>query len=117
MAGGKGGVPHSAPVPKLTGAARATPAPMAEFGTLLRRLHDEPVPPFRVRDLEDPFASVAAALDRAAGGLEDSDRAWLRERIRRLRIRWRELDPVVPPGLIHGDARTLATYCASQAAA
>ena len=84
--------------------APGPPASMAEFGTLLRRLHDEPAPPFQVRDLEDPFASAAAALDRAAGGLEDSDRRWLRERIRRLRIRWRELDPVVPPGLIHGDA-------------
>ncbi|MGH3194340.1 MAG: phosphotransferase family protein [Streptosporangiaceae bacterium] len=80
------------------------PASMAEFGTLLRKLHDEPVPPFQVRDLDDPFTSVAASLDRAVGGLDDVDRHWLREHIRQLRIRWRELDLAVPPGLIHGDA-------------
>jgi aminoglycoside phosphotransferase (APT) family kinase protein len=80
------------------------PTSMTEFGTLLRKLHDEPTPPFQVRELQDPFASVAAALDRAAGGLDDVDQRWLRERIRQLRIRWRELDLAVPPGLIHGDA-------------
>ena len=80
------------------------PTSMAEFGTLLRKLHDEPVPPFQVRDLEDPFTSVAAALDRATDGLGDVDHRWLRDRIRQLRIRWRELDLAVPPGLIHGDA-------------
>lgn len=80
------------------------PTSMTEFGTLLRKLHDEPTPPFQVRELQDPFASVAAALDRAAGGLDDVDQRWLRERIRQLRIRWRELNLAVPPGLIHGDA-------------
>jgi aminoglycoside phosphotransferase (APT) family kinase protein len=79
-------------------------ASMAEFGTLLRKLHDEPMPPFKVRDLADPFTSVAATLDRAADGLDEVDHRWLRERIQQLRIQWRELDLAVPPGLIHGDA-------------
>lgn len=89
---------------RLEHMAPGPPASMAEFGKLLRDLHNQPEPPFEVRELHDPFASTATALDRATSGLDDDDRKWLTDRIRELRALWRDLQPTVPPGLIHGDA-------------
>ncbi len=76
----------------------------AELGGLLRTLHDQPDPPFPVRDLTDPLAGVAAALDHHGHALHEHDRAWLNQRVRELREAWGDLEPARPVGLIHGDA-------------
>jgi len=48
-------------------------ASMAEFGTLLRKLHDEPVPPFQVRDLERRLGWAVVTNTRAIKPSEDPD--------------------------------------------
>lgn len=75
-----------------------------ELGGLLRELHRMPVPPFRVRRLDDPLASVAAALERVPDAIPGGEVAWLRGRVEELREVWRSLDYARPVSLVHGDA-------------
>jgi Ser/Thr protein kinase RdoA (MazF antagonist) len=77
---------------------------MTEFGMLLRGLHDQPVPPFRVRKLTAPFASVTTALRHAEDGISDPDRDWLTTRTKTLGAVWEEICSRAPAGLAHGDA-------------
>jgi hypothetical protein len=76
----------------------------ADIGRLLRDLHAQDDPPAPLRQLEDPFASVAAALDEAPDSMPETSRAWLGERISSLRGQWSAMDFPLPAGLIHGDA-------------
>lgn len=87
----------------------ATPDPKPtgrELGGLLRGLHSQPTPPVRLRQFDDPFYSVAAAISQAIDTVTVSSHGWLSDRIDRLRGQWAELDFARPPGLIHGDAHT-----------
>jgi phosphotransferase family enzyme len=75
----------------------------AELGGLLRALHEQPAPPFPLGDI-DPLAGVRQAVESAAGGLDEADRAWLRGRVGELAAAWERCRPALPYGLIHGDA-------------
>ncbi|WP_242882099.1 phosphotransferase family protein [Actinomadura litoris] len=82
------------------------PVAGAELGELLRELHSQPTPPVELRQLVDPFESVAAAIHQHPDALIEGDLVWLNERVRQLRNTWAALSPVLPTGLIHGDAHT-----------
>ncbi|MFC4912609.1 phosphotransferase [Actinomadura gamaensis] len=77
-----------------------------ELADLLRTLHEQPQPSVGLPSLDDPFASVAAAVARQRDGLDDHDREWLLTRIAELRRGWADVRPARPKGLIHGDAHT-----------
>ena len=82
-----------------------TPAPTsAEMGNILRELHAQGDPEFALPSLDDPFASVAAAINEAPDAMSPANQLWLRERITSLRRHWSALDFPRPAGLIHGDA-------------
>jgi aminoglycoside phosphotransferase (APT) family kinase protein len=82
-----------------------TPAPAsAEMGDLLRDLHARSDPPYPLPSLDDPFASVAAAISQAPDAMPPANRSWLENRITSLRRQWSMLDFPRPAGLIHGDA-------------
>jgi hypothetical protein len=82
-----------------------TPAPSsAEMGTILRELHAQGDPPDPLPSLDDPLASVVAAISDAPDAIPTADRSWLQERITQLSEQWSALDFPRPPGLIHGDA-------------
>lgn len=81
------------------------PAPTgAEIGRLLRDLHSQGNPPHPLRQLDDPLASVASALEEAPNVMPEAIRSWLSERIASLRGQWSGMDFPLPAGLIHGDA-------------
>ncbi|MBO2460331.1 aminoglycoside phosphotransferase family protein [Actinomadura violacea] len=80
------------------------PGSGTELGRLLHDLHNRPAAPMGVRRLDDPFASVASAINRVQGAMADQDRAWLLTRIRELRTAWNSLATALEPGLVHGDA-------------
>lgn len=82
-----------------------SPAPTgADIGTVLRDLHAQGDPPIPLRQLDDPFASVAAAMDEAPDSMLETSRSWLADRISWLRNWWSTMDFPLPAGLIHGDA-------------
>jgi Phosphotransferase enzyme family len=82
-----------------------TPGPAgAEIGNLLRDLHSRGNPPVSLQRLDDPFASVATALDDTPAVMPETDRSWLRDRITTLQDQWSGMDFALPQGLIHGDA-------------
>lgn len=95
---------HTVSVWQLEDVADGVAATGAELGRLLAELHQQPVPPFEVRRLDDPLASVAAALDRAPDAVPGEDVAWLQHRVAELREVWRGLDYARPACLVHGDA-------------
>jgi hypothetical protein len=81
------------------------PAPTgAEIGRLLRDLHAQDDPPYPLRQLDDPLASVASALEEAPDAMPRAVRSWLADRIDWLRGHWSGMDFPLPAGLIHGDA-------------
>lgn len=81
------------------------PAPTgAEIGGLLRDLHAQGDPPRPLRQLDDPLASVASALDEAPDAMPRASRSWLADRIDWLRGQWSGMDFPLRAGLIHGDA-------------
>jgi aminoglycoside phosphotransferase (APT) family kinase protein len=57
-----------------------------------------------LRQLSDPFASVASALDEASDSIPEADQTWLRKQITLLRSQWSTMEFSRRPGLIHGDA-------------
>jgi Ser/Thr protein kinase RdoA (MazF antagonist) len=78
-------------------------ASLGQVGDLIRRLHW----------LEEPASLGLPALDalgetweriRGAEGLAEEDRSFLWTRAETLRKRYDELDFVLPPGMVHGDA-------------
>jgi hypothetical protein len=82
-----------------------SPAPTgADIGRLLRDLHAQGDPPILLRQLDDPFASVTAAMNEAPDFLPETSQSWLADRISRLRGQWSTMDFPLPAGLIHGDA-------------
>jgi hypothetical protein len=82
-----------------------SPAPTgADIGRVLHALHAQDDPPAPLRQLDDPFASVAAALDEAPDSMPETSRDWLAERISWLRGQWSAMNFPLPAGLIHGDA-------------
>jgi aminoglycoside phosphotransferase (APT) family kinase protein len=76
----------------------------AELGRLLRDLHAQPLPPYPVAPLTNPFDGVAGALEQTPDALSHAHRGWLTNRISELRERWATLTFPHAPGLIHGDA-------------
>ncbi|MGI5206240.1 phosphotransferase [Spirillospora sp. CA-108201] len=82
------------------------PGTGAELGRLLRALHDQPVPPFKLQLMTDPLGSVAEAAQRHPHAMSNEDRSWLLTRISVMRTAWTRLVGVLSSGLIHGDAHT-----------
>ncbi|MER6808105.1 aminoglycoside phosphotransferase family protein [Spirillospora sp. NPDC000708] len=82
----------------------ATGVSTTDLGHLLRDLHNSPPPPFPVRSLTDPLASIRATVQLHPGVLTPADQAWLTTRITHLTDAWRALPFVSPPTLVHGDA-------------
>jgi hypothetical protein len=81
------------------------PAPAsAEMGNILRELHAEGDPPYPLPGLDDPLASVTAAISDSPGAMSPASQSWLEERITQLRRQWSALDFPRAAGLIHGDA-------------
>lgn len=82
-----------------------TPAPTsAEMGTILRELHAQGDPAYPLPTLDDPLASVTAAISEAPDAMALASQSWLKERITSLRRQWSALDFPRAAGLIHGDA-------------
>lgn len=81
------------------------PPDLADLGGLLRRLHGLADVRCRVPAL-DPVAVAARRVASPVPGLDEDDRVWLRDRCDRLRARYAQLQPVLRPGIVHGDART-----------
>lgn len=82
-----------------------TPAPAsAEMGDILRELHTLGDPPYLLPSLDDPLASVTAAISDSPGAMSPASQSWLENRIASLRQQWSALDFPRPAGLIHGDA-------------
>lgn len=85
----------------------STPAPIgADIGRLLRDLHAQGDPPYPLRRLVDPFASVASAIDESPDSLPRASRSWLDDHIEWLRGQWSSMAFPLPAGMIHGDAHT-----------
>nr|WP_158628184.1 aminoglycoside phosphotransferase family protein [Actinomadura harenae] len=82
------------------------PGSASDLATLLRDLHQQPDPPVTLTTLDDPLASVSAAVQNQGRSLDGQARAWLLSRIGELRDAWSELGTDLPPGLIHGDAHS-----------
>ncbi|WP_433229264.1 phosphotransferase [Actinomadura formosensis] len=80
------------------------PATTTDLGRLLRALHTGPTPPFQLRKLTDPLASIRTTVQHQLGVLNDDDRAWLTDRIADLTNAWLALPFREPPALLHGDA-------------
>jgi aminoglycoside phosphotransferase (APT) family kinase protein len=77
-------------------------ATVAELGVLLRWLHGlEPPASLVVPELR-PFARVQSRIDGA--DLAERDRAFLLDRLAKLREAYARLEFVLPAGLVHGDA-------------
>jgi aminoglycoside phosphotransferase (APT) family kinase protein len=83
-----------------------TPAPTSEeMGNILRELRAQGDPAYpRLPSLDDPFASVDAAISVAPDVMSPASQSWLQDRITQLRRQWPALDFPRPAGLIHGDA-------------
>ena len=79
------------------------PAP-ADLAQIIRRWHGLPAPPF-VLPAWDPVGDARRRLSDAAG-LDDDDRAYLLERYDALEADLAGFEPVLPAGVIHGDAHT-----------
>lgn len=81
------------------------PAPTsAEMGDILRELHAQGDPPYRLPGLDDPLASVTDEISKAPDAISPALQSWLQERITSLRRQWSALYFPLPAGLIHGDA-------------
>jgi aminoglycoside phosphotransferase (APT) family kinase protein len=80
-----------------------SPGSEADLATLLRRMHDLPVPDFEIGRL-DPFVRLEERL-RAATVVTEDDRTWLLDRLEHLRGEWQNLPADGRPEcVIHGDA-------------
>lgn len=75
-----------------------------QLGRLLRDLHASPIPPFPVRELTDPLASVRVAAQHDQTVLSPYEQSWLLERIDALTAAWNTLPSPHAPVLLHGDA-------------
>ncbi|MFI0354237.1 aminoglycoside phosphotransferase family protein [Actinomadura sp. 9N407] len=80
------------------------PVSTGELGRILRDLHRFPAPPFPVRTLTDPLASVRTSVHQHPGVLDTNEQSWLRERIADLTDAWNALPFTTPPALVHADA-------------
>jgi hypothetical protein len=78
-------------------------ASAADLGTVLRRLHDLPVPVDLQLPQFDMFGRVGERLDRVVG-VDSEDVAFLRRRVAELRDRYADLEFPSAPGALHGDA-------------
>jgi hypothetical protein len=73
-----------------------------DLGRLLRRIHALPVPEFPLPPWQ-PLDDVRRRLDEAED-LDDADRKFLLHECERVESRIQELEFVLPPSLVHGDA-------------
>lgn len=76
---------------------------IVDLARLLKKLHALPAPPFAL-PAREPLALVATWLDSADAAVGLEDRRYLLARRDALEAAYRELTPVLPKGLIHGDA-------------
>jgi hypothetical protein len=83
----------------------ADPPPGArDLARVIRRWHELPAPPVAL-PAWDPVGDARRRLSGAAG-LDDTDRAFLLERYDALEADLSRLEPVLPTGVVHGDAHT-----------
>jgi aminoglycoside phosphotransferase (APT) family kinase protein len=75
---------------------------IADLGSILRRLHDLPVPSTLRLPQLDFFGRVAERI--AAADLTENDRAFLADRLASLRSQYQEIRFTRPPSAVHGDA-------------
>ncbi|MFE7072591.1 aminoglycoside phosphotransferase family protein [Streptomyces sp. NPDC057620] len=79
------------------------PGSVLNVATLLKQLHELPIP----NDLQfgrlDPFVRVADRID-AATSLSGDDRDWLHRRLADLTARWHRRPEGLPECVVHGDA-------------
>ncbi|MEY9943347.1 phosphotransferase enzyme family protein [Kitasatospora sp. GAS1066B] len=82
------------------------PATPADLGPLLRALHRLPAPPATLPRLprRELLAPVARWLAAADGAVDPADSGYLLARCAELALAVTELVPVLPAGVIHGDA-------------
>jgi Phosphotransferase enzyme family len=83
----------------------ADPPPGArDLARVMCRWHELPAPPMALPSW-DPVGDARRRLSDAAG-LDDADRAFLLERYEALEEDLTRLEPVLPTGVVHGDAHT-----------
>ncbi|MFG1998635.1 phosphotransferase [Spirillospora sp. NPDC048911] len=75
-----------------------------DLGFLLRRLHTLPTPPFELRQLTDPLASIRHDLHHRPGILAPAERSWLTGQIAELTATWQSLPGLGSARILHGDA-------------
>ncbi|GAA1892969.1 phosphotransferase family protein [Actinomadura bangladeshensis] len=97
---------HVLSIWRLLEVCAGPPGTGADLGRILRALHDQPVPPFKLQPMTDPLGSVAEAAQRHPNAMSNRDRSWLLTRINEIRTAWTQLAGTLPSGLIHGDAHT-----------
>ncbi|GLZ05292.1 hypothetical protein Acsp03_27580 [Actinomadura sp. NBRC 104412] len=78
-------------------------ASTAEIAHVIRRLHLLESPSGLDLPALDPFSRAEDRI-RSATRLVEDDRNFLTVRLARLKAQWKELKPVLPRGVIHGDA-------------
>lgn len=78
------------------------PASPDVIGTVLRRLHELKDPPDTELPSLDPLDGTEDYIDQSY--LEPGEKSFLRHRLDRLRNAYVHLEPVLPPGPVHGDA-------------
>lgn len=74
----------------------------AEMGRALRRLHAVSLPGEDFVGPMDPFVRQESHI-KAADGVTEADRVFLRQRLTELQIAYRQLTFALPQGVIHGD--------------
>ncbi|MBL1080249.1 aminoglycoside phosphotransferase family protein [Nocardia sp. 2] len=78
----------------------------AALGALVRRLHDQPVPPFplpRYQPLNRLREALSVDEEREQPALDSSERSWLKERIDAVLGEFATTDFPLGYGLVHGD--------------
>ncbi|MEV5301298.1 phosphotransferase family protein [Amycolatopsis methanolica] len=79
-------------------------APLAQVGALIRRLHELKAPASLHLTDKRPIEELDHRLEVLKGDLDESDAAFLGDCVDDLRSRYRSLNFVLAPGVIHGDA-------------
>jgi hypothetical protein len=80
------------------------PARTTDLGVLLRRLHALPEPPLKLGAFDDPLKSIRYDVHNRPGILDQTEQAWLIDRISELDQEWESLPFESRPRILHGDA-------------
>ena len=75
-----------------------------DLGTLLRRLHSLPEPPFELPVFNDPLRSIRHDVLHRPGILSPYEQTWLTELIEERTHDWNALPALGAPRILHGDA-------------